>query len=375
MKLFSSHAFIAGEFVPALITIENDRITDVDVSGRSADADRVFDSGFLIPGLLDLQINGFAGVDFSTANRGEIDRAMAALPATGTTAICPTVITSPWDGIADQLKTLSSDTHGLRAARNLGAHLEGPFISGAKLGAHDPDLLARPDQLAELEIDLSLVRIMTLAPELPGAIELIRKASRAGCLVSVGHTSASYTESMRAFDAGAKMATHLFNGMSPLHHREIGTVGAVLSDLRTNFSLIVDGEHVAYELLAMVLRLAGDRAIVVSDASAALFATPGSKLTLGGADLVVDSQGSAKRPDGTLASSGMTQLEAIEKAVNHGLSRTQLLASATAIPAKLLGRSDLGEIKVGALADLVHYSVEQGPRVDLVLVGGEPCLA
>jgi N-acetylglucosamine-6-phosphate deacetylase len=189
----------------------------------------------------------------------------------------------------------------------------------------------------------------------------------------MGHTNSTWTEASASKKAGASMVTHLFNAMRQIHQREPGIIVKALLDDDISFGLIVDGEHVDYALVDLAFRLAGDRAIVVSDASAALLSKPGQTVKLGGTQLIVSTDGMAKRADGTIASAGISQLQAIEKAVASNLNREQLIRAATLTPANLLGESRLGRLEVGAYADLVHYLVDESPLVDLVLISGEEC--
>ena len=375
MRIFAQNTFIGGVFQPATIEVSGDLISGIEVGplGENKEVEIRFDQGFLVPGLIDLQLNGVAGVDFSSGSRSEIETSLAALPQTGTTSFCPTVITSAAEQIQTQLTLFSQISHVKGSARSLGVHLEGPVISREKKGAHTLGHLLTGTQFLDSGIDLAKVRILTLAPEVESAHEVISAARANNVLVSLGHTTANSTQAKEAKKLGASMVTHLFNAMPTIHQREPGIVTATLLDNEMYFGLIVDGEHVANDLVDLALRLGADRAIVVSDASAALLAKSGQKVQMGGTEILVTDQGVAKREDGTLASSGMSQLEAIEARVRDGLSRELLLRSATAIPAEVLGESKLGRLEVGAYADIVHYQVDTGPKVDMVLISGEKC--
>lgn len=375
MKIYSPKCLIDGKFVPAVLQIEAGEIAQVTIGEVVADAsfDASFEDGFLIPGLIDVQINGVAGVDFSTANLEQTSEALKVLAKNGTTSICPTVITSPIEQIAAQLQVLSTHEPVTGAARNLGVHLEGPAISSHKKGAHQEDQLLSPIELLSSSVDLGKVKMLTLAPELSGARDLIAAAVEKGAIVSLGHSEATAAQTSEAADQGAKMVTHLFNGMREIHQREPGIAIEALTNKQLHFGIIVDGEHVSYELVKLAQKLSAERMLVVSDASSALLSSPGSKLQLGGSTVVVDETGTARRDDGTMASSGLTQLEAIEKAVAHGLDRELLLVSATGVPADLLNEKRLGRIEVGASADLVHFVSGEKPKIDFVMVGGDLC--
>lgn len=375
MRIFAQNSFIDGIFQPATIEVSGDVVTAIELGPLSPnkEVEIRFDQGFLVPGLIDLQLNGVAGVDFSSDNAGQIEKALGALPKTGTTSLCPTVITSELKQIQTQLGIFSEMSQVAGSARSLGVHLEGPVISAERKGAHALGHILTGTQFLTSVIDLAQVRILTLAPEVEGANEVISLAKANNVLVSLGHTTANSAQTKKAKELGASMVTHLFNGMPKIHQREPGIVTAALLDDSMFFGLIVDGEHVAHDLVDLALRLGADRTVIVSDASAALLAKPGEKVQMGGTEIIVSDQGVAKREDGTLASSGLSQLEAIEARVRGGLSREVLMRSATVIPANVLGESKLGRIEVGAYADIVHYQVDTVPMVDMVLISGEKC--
>jgi N-acetylglucosamine-6-phosphate deacetylase len=375
MRIFAQNSFIDGIFQPATIEVSGDVIVGIELGSisPSKEVEIRFDRGYLVPGLIDLQLNGVAGVDFSSASKQQIETAFADLPQTGTTSLCPTVITSAPEQIKTQLGLFSKLKHAAGSAKSLGVHLEGPVISPEKKGAHALGHILSGTQFLASGIDLGQVRILTLAPEVEGANEVIGLAKANNVLVSLGHSTADSTQTKKAKELGASMVTHLFNAMPKIHQREPGIVTAALLDDSMFFGLIVDGEHVAHDLVDLTLRLGADRAVIVSDASAALLAKTGQKVQMGGTEIVVSEEGVAKREDGTLASSGMSQLQAIEARVRGGLSREILLRSATIIPANVLGESRLGRLAVGAVADIVHYQVDTVPMVDMVLISGEKC--
>lgn len=377
VRLFAQNVLLADGFVPAVLGVEGGRIVEVleqPSPTEIADA-RNLGPGYLIPGLIDSQLNGYFGVDFSTGSDKQIRQALTELPKTGTTAVCPTIITSPLAQLANQVRLLSRISADIPGARNLGVHLEGPFISSEKRGAHDPELLVGAREVGSLLELLPLIRILTLAPELEGARDLVQAARNSNSIISMGHTMATAAQLHEFVEIGAQLVTHLFNGQRQIHQREPGISIAALVNQDVHFGIIVDGEHVHYDLVKLAQQIASERMIVVSDASAALGAMPSHSLSLGGQELEVDSKGAARRLDGTLASSGLTQLQAIENAVSHGLDREKLIRSATAIPARLLGETEIGLIETGYLADLVYYESGANPVVKEVLVAGVSCLS
>lgn len=375
MKIFAKNCLVDGFFTPAIVTISGQHIQSVEKRepNQNEELSHRFDDGFLIPGLIDLQINGGFGFDFSTCTSAEAKQVFRGLARNGTTSICPTVITSDRSFLANQISNLSHLEPEIGLARNLGVHLEGPAISKMKKGAHDEGHLISAKELLNSKINLADLKILTLAPELPDADALVAAAVAAGAIVSMGHSEATYKKAKEAKAWGASMVTHLFNGMNAIHQREPGLIIATLLDEELHFGLIVDGAHVDYELVRLSQILAGERMIVVSDASAALQSKPGAQFELGGMAVVVDDSGNARREDGTLASSGLTQLQAIERAVQYGLSRTALLKSATTTPADFIGEKKLGRISAGAFADLIQYTVGEELSINLAMVGGELC--
>lgn len=309
----------------------------------------------LAPGFLDLQINGGFGKDF-TADPATIWEVAARLPRFGVTGFLPTIITSPPETVRRAQAVLrSGPPAGWSGARPLGLHLEGPFLNPDKKGAHNPAHL-RPATTTGIEgwSPEASVRLVTLAPELPGALEAIAELVRRGVVVSTGHSTATFEQATAAFDAGARYATHLFNAMPALHHREPGLVAAALSDPRITIGLIPDGLHVHPALVALVWRLLGpDRLNLVTDAMAAMGMTPGDYV-LGDFRVSVD-ETSARLPDGTLAGCVLS-LDAILRAFRActGASLPDTIATVTSTPARLLGLHDgRGHIKPGVPADLV----------------------
>ena len=314
----------------------------------------------LVPGFLDLQVNGGFGLDF-TADPATIWEVAAGLPRFGVTGFLPTIITSPPATVAQAQAILESGPPpGWVGARPLGLHLEGPFLNSAKKGAHNPAYLRQPSAAAVAEWSPeSSIRLVTLAPELPGALETIGRLARRNVIVSAGHSMASFDEAAGGIDAGIRYATHLFNAMPALHHREPGLAAASLADSRVTIGLIPDGLHVHPALVALVWRLLGrDRLNLVTDAMAAMGMDPGEYL-LGDFRVQVDGT-SARLPDGTFAGC-ILSLDAILRAFRAftGASLPDALATVTSTPARLLGLDHIyGYITPGAPADLALMTAE-----------------
>ncbi len=312
-------------------------------------------SGLICPGFIDLQVNGAFGMDLGGNAAGLKDIA-SRLPETGTTSFLPTFTSRPAESYGPLLDTLDVPPAG---ARVLGVHLEGPFLSPARQGAHDPDNLRPVDLglLAEV-LDSGLVKVMTLAPELAGAEKAAGMLRESGALASLGHTNATYKEALRAVDAGFSKATHLFNAMSPFEHRAPGTVGAVLTDHRLRAGIITDGVHVHPGALRLAYREKDVEGLaLVTDAVAAAGMEDG-EYRFNGRRVRLEA-GSVRLPDGTLAGSALTMDAAVRNAAHHlDLPLEQAVRMASGTPASILGLSGKGRVEAGADADLVVLSPE-----------------
>jgi len=326
--------------------------------------DVVLPSGVLVPGLVDMQINGCFGVDFVAADPAGWAEVSARLPETGVTSFVPTFITAPVPDLVAGLRRTAALPADLGGARVLGVHVEGPFLSPARHGAHDPALLRDPTPEAVealIEAAPGLLRMHTLAPERPGALAAIRRLVDAGVLVSVGHSDATAEQTEAAADAGARLVTHLFNAMRPLHHREPGVVGQGLTDPRLTCGLIADLHHVAAPICRLAFAAAPGRIVLVTDAVAAAGMPPGT-YDLGGQQVSVDPLGLPRRPDGTLAGSGLRLDAAIANVVAAGVDLRSAVDAASRLPADILGRPDLGRIEAGGTADLVWLGDDLSAR-------------
>jgi len=360
---------------PAVVAVSGGVIVGVELGrtygGRPADV--VLESGLLAPGLVDLQVNGCFGVDLVAAGAGEWAAVCRRLPETGVTAFLPTFITAPVERLAAALRRTAALLQGLPSdgARVLGVHVEGPFLSPRRRGAHNPDWLRDPTPAAVetlLTAAPGLLRLHTLAPELPGALDAVRRLAAAGVLVSVGHSNATAAQVKAAADAGARMVTHLFNAQRPLHHREPGVVGQALVDPRLTSGLIADLRHVLGPVCRLAFQAAPGRVVLVTDAVGAAGMPPG-RYVLGGQEVTVDPGGLPLRSDGAIAGSGLRLDDAVANVVAEGVDVATALGAATRLPAELVGRRDLGRIAVGAVADLVWLADDLRTRA--TWVGGE----
>jgi N-acetylglucosamine-6-phosphate deacetylase len=308
------------------------------------------------PGLIDLQINGAFGHDF-TGNPESIWEVGAMLPRSGVTSFLPTIVSSPPDVAMRALEVLAAGPpKGYVGATPLGLHFEGPMLAPSRRGAHDERYLQTPseDVIAGWSRDAG-VRLVTLAPELPRAGEVIRELVANGVVVSAGHSDASFDQAVEAFAIGVTSGTHLFNAMSGFHHREPGLSGALLLETAPPSGLIVDGAHVYPGAVAAAWAARGaDGLVLVTDAVAATGVHRGTtRLMLGGQSLSTD--GSVIRDDtGRLAGSALTLDLAVRNLVAFtGAEPSAALVAASATPARVIGEPDRGDIRVGAAADLV----------------------
>ncbi len=355
-----------GTFSEATVRVQDGRIDTID-TGTDSRAE-IVTLGWIVPGLIDLQVNGGFGYDV-TADPATTSALAARLPETGVTSFVPTVITSPLESYPPLLRALEQSIREAHGANILGVHLEGPYLSPQRAGAHNPALL-RPPSIDEYDrwLDSKSVRLFTLAPELPGAVALVKHLRARGIVVSAGHSNATFAQAVAGFEAGITWGTHLFNAMSPMAHREPGLVGALLST-EVTCGMIVDGIHVHPAVVKTAWRARGSKGLtLVTDAMSAAGMAPGHYV-LGDRQVVVD-RTSARLADGTLAGS-ILQLDAALRNVMAytGCSLADAVGMVTATPARLLGISDRkGLLAPGYDADLVI--LDESLQVSLTMVGG-----
>jgi N-acetylglucosamine-6-phosphate deacetylase len=352
------------------VVIEGSKILDVVRSQRFAElpAERREVRGFVCPGFIDLQINGAFGIDVEPDARA-LEGLGRELPKTGVTSFLPTAISWPaerYAGFVDAIREASNSP----GARILGAHIEGPFLSPARKGAHDPANLRPVDlELTERLAGSGMVRMMTLAPELPGAKEAIRLLLNGGVVPSAGHTEARYEDMLRAIDAGLPMCTHLYNAMSPFEHRAPGAIGALLTDGRVRAGIIADGVHAHEGALRLAYQRKGPGGLaLVTDAMEAAGMAEG-EYELSGRKVRLE-KGCVRLPDDTLAGSALTMDRAVRNAVEFmGAPLQDAVRMASETPAEILGVSGKGRIRPGADADLVILGTEH--TVEETIVAGE----
>ena len=301
----------SGVLEPGFVRIADGMIAEVGQGGPPGRPDLELAAGMLAPGLVDLQVNGYFGVELMAADPDGWAAVAAGLPGTGCTAFLPTFVTAPVPRLAAALRRAAGFAGRMppRGARVLGAHLEGPFISPARRGAHNPEWIipASPADVGQLlAAGDGLLRLVTLAPEVDGGLAAIGQLTAAGVLVSVGHSDATAAQVAAAAGAGARMVTHLYDAQRPLHHREPGVVGQALADPRLTSGLIADLYHVSAVACAIAFAAAPGRICLVTDAAACAGQRPGRYL-LGGEPIMLP-RGYGEPPhraDGTLAGSAL----------------------------------------------------------------------
>jgi N-acetylglucosamine-6-phosphate deacetylase len=362
MRLGVEAALVDGRLVPGDVEVTDGLVARYGI--RRGNARR----GIAAPGFVDLQVNGFGGVDFATADAAAYERAGEALLETGVTAYLPTFITAPEEALVAALREVPRAAPGPRV---LGAHVEGPFLAAARMGTHLLEGRRDPDpELLERLLDAGPVRLVTLAPELPGALELIDVLGSRGVAVSCGHTDATAEEAEAAFDRGALAVTHLFNAMRPFRHRDPGIAGAALVREDVVVQLILDGHHVAPETALLVWRAAAGRLALVTDAMAGAGQGDG-RYRLGGVEVEVRG-GSARSAEDVLAGSVLTMDQAVRNLHALGVPLADALGAASAVPARVVG-ADVGTLRRGGPADVVV--LDDSLDVVRVLVGGEERVA
>ena len=320
----------------------------------------------IAPGFIDLQVNGYAGSDAATG-ADAIARIAELLPATGVTAFLPTIISSPVEVAAAFAAAVGAASEA-QGARVLGAHIEGPFLNPAFRGAHLESNLFEPTRENVDVIATSRPRLVTLAPELPGALEAIERLHHAGVVVSAGHTGADFDQGRQAIEAGVRFATHIFNAMSPVHHRTPGVALAMLLDPRVTVGLIADGEHVHPAMCEQVLRVAGPMRVALTTDQTSAAGSPAGAYELGGRTVVSDGH-VVKLADGTLAGSAARMTDLVRLSARlPGMTTALAVSMASEVPARALGEKRLGRLGEGVCADIVILDADL--RVRLTMIRG-----
>lgn len=374
------------EISDGIIVVEGSRITGVghrDTMRIPPGATDFVAAGMtVVPGFIDLHIHGAGGHDVMEGNARALDRIVSTVARHGTTSIVATTVTAPVEETCHSLEGIARYIHNHEnvenaskenrlAAEILGVHLEGPFISKARRGVHPPDAIAKPSiEVLDKFIKAAdgLVRILTIAPELPGAMEVIAHAVAAKIVVALGHTDADYDQARAAIEAGARHSVHIFNAMRPFSHRDPGVVGAILTDPDVTAEIIADLVHVAGPAIQVLIGTKGfDTVLLVSDGIAAT-GMPDGNYRLGNFEVNVK-DGVARSSEGKLAGSTLTLDRALRNVVALGVPLTDAVRMASVLPARRLGLAGKkGIIAVGADADLVALTPDL--RVAAVMTRG-----
>jgi N-acetylglucosamine-6-phosphate deacetylase len=375
-------------FDHAVLFVENGKVADIStLAVRPLPAGMApvdFGASIMAPGYIDLHIHGGSGFDVMDDNADSLPAIQATLARHGVTGFFPTTVTASMDltlraleRLADTVdrNTAAESSQSAVRARPLGIHLEGPFISHARRGVHPPEHLL-PPRLETFErfwqVSRGHIRMMTLAPELEGAAELIAEASRRGVCVCLGHSDADFAATARGVAAGARHATHTFNAMRPLDHRNPGILGAVLTDTRLSADVIADGVHLDPAIVRLVAQAKGfEQTVLITDATAAT-GMPDGRYHLG--SLEVEVKDGRCMAGGRLAGSVLTMDQAVRNLARFaGWSLPQAVAAASQNPARVLGLSNRGVLAPGAAADFVVLSPTG--EVLRTFIGGQECWA
>jgi len=356
---------------PGRVSIDDGLITAVDVDATGVPED----AAYIAPGLVDVHVHGWGGHD-AMGDRDALDGMARALLRRGVTSFLPTAVTAPLDDLtafAERVRSWLPSAPG-DGAEPLGFNLEGPFLADARRGAHDQMQLRAPADVSPETIETLTdgLRLLTVAPELAGATDLIGALSRAGVAVSLGHSAALVDEARKAFAAGASSTTHLFNAMSGFEHRSPGLAVAALLEDDAYVELIADGIHVHPTLWELITRLKPvDRLLLVSDA-VPLAGTGDGRGRIGSLSVDVDGWRCTVVGTDTLAGSVIALDTAVRNVVATGVPLPAAVAAASRNPLALLGITDRGRIAVGQRADLVelddglvvHRVMRRGTSID-----------
>jgi N-acetylglucosamine-6-phosphate deacetylase len=356
----SGRLILQDEVLAGALTVEDGLITDIQAGPDSADA-----GPYISPGFVDVHVHGWGGHS-AMGDRASLDGMARALLRRGVTSFLPTAVTAPLpelSAFADQVRAWMPYAPD-DGAEPLGFNLEGPFIADARRGAHDPKYLRAPADVARDEVValLDSCRVITIAPELPGALELIASLDSAGVRVSVGHSAASFETARAAYAAGATSTTHLFNAMSGVDHRAPGVALAALLDDRVFTELIADGIHVDAALWPLIARLKPvERLLLVSDAIP-LAGTGDGRGRLGSLEIEIAGERVTLAGTDTLAGSVLALDKAVRNMVAAGIALPAAVAAATRNPLELLGINDRGRLAPGQRADLVELDADLNVR-------------
>lgn len=320
---------------------------------------------YILPGFIDLQVNGSHGIDVMSADAAALRTVGQKLAREGTTTWLPTAVTAPFErierahaAIAGAIAAAETDPAAAQdCAAILGMHLEGPFISPRRLGAHPALNLEPHGDAFERTVAMRSLKLVTLAPELPGALDAIRRLVARGVAVSIGHTDATHEEARAGISAGARMFTHLYNAMRPLGHRDPGVIAAALARSEARPAIIPDGVHIHPEMLRLAYGARGMKGLIITSDKVALAGTEqDAAIEVGRAHAKID-RGAARLADGTLAGSIISMLDGVRLIVQEvGVPLAEAAVMAATNPAAVSEFKDRGRLDPGTRADLIVLS-------------------
>lgn len=345
-------------------------------SGQVPDGELIDGQGMLlIPGMIDVHIHGANGYDMMDGTEESIQQVSRACAASGCTSFLATSVSSTIEDLLGMIRSVKRVTGSEEGAAIAGIHLEGPYLNRKRKGMQNEKYLRHPDMDEMQRICQEagdLIKMVTIAPELPGGMELIAYLQEQGAVVAVAHSDATYEEAKQAFAEGASHVTHCFNGMRPIHHRDPGLVVAAFEEEHVSLQAIVDNVHLHPAIVRMMHRLKGPhRMVLITDALQAMGLGDGT-YNFGGHQVEV-SGGIARLKDGTLASSTITMNKALQLTVELGIPLTDAVQMAATTPADILGNHHTGRIAPGCQADLVllddnfevQWTMIKGERIDM----------
>lgn len=371
MVIGNALVFFNGHFQPGSVTFTDGIITDIGPANTPCDLDG--EGMYLVPGFVDVHTHGAMNQDFSDGSPEGLPTLSRYYAAHGVTSFLATTMTLKEPVLMPAMEAVRDFRRPKGGAKCAGIHLEGPFLSYAKRGAQAADNLHKPDPAMFHRLNEASggqVRLVTVAPEEEGGISFIREIAPV-CTVSIGHTTADYDTAVAAYRAGASHATHLFNGMPPLHHREPGVIGAAL-DCGATVELICDGLHIHPSVIRAVHKLFGDKLVIISD-SLRCAGMPDGPYELGGQPIEMKNGRATLKDSDTLAGSSTNLLQELRNVVSFGLPLEDALTALTLAPAKAVRlEKEIGSIQPGKRADLLLLTKDL--ELKAVYVDGEQAL-
>lgn len=361
------------QLVPATVVMESGRISQVLTGEERFVSGEGVDGGgqLLMPGMIDVHIHGAHNFDMMDGTAESIQAVSKACAETGCTSFLVTSVSSSIEALMKMIEQTKAVIGKEEGAKIAGIHLEGPYLNVEKKGMQNPLYLRHPDltEMTEIfEAAAGLIKMVTIAPELPGGLELIRFLKEREVVVAIAHSAATYEEAQQAFDEGASHITHCFNAMPAIHHRAPGLVTAALEDDRISLQAIVDGVHLHPGIVRLMHKVKGpDKMVLTTDALQAMGVGDGDYL-FGGHHVTVK-DGVARLKDGTLASSTVTMNQSLKFSTDFGIPVVDTIQMATSTPADILGLPELGRVEVGYIADLVL--VDDAFNVQKTWINGE----